>query len=148
MQSYKPFYFMYTYIQHLLLNWIFRRNFIFSLNCKRNVHSKSFQSCLTLCNPVVCSPSGFSVHGILQTRILEWVAMTSSRESLWPRDWTCIFCDSCIAGRFFKVDSLLLSHWGSPLVTAMKVKVSPFQLFATPWIIQTMEFFRPEYWRG
>ena len=50
------------------------------------------QSCLTLCNPMDCSPLGFSVHGILQSRILEWVAMPSSRGSSWPRDRTCISC--------------------------------------------------------
>ena len=37
------------------------------------------QSCLTLCDLMDCSPPVFSVHGILQTRILEWVAMLSSR---------------------------------------------------------------------
>ena len=37
------------------------------------------QSCLTLCSPVDCSPPGSSVHGILQTKILEWVTMPSSR---------------------------------------------------------------------
>ena len=42
------------------------------------------QSCLTLCDPVDCSPLGSSVHGILQTRILEWVAMPSSRGSSQP----------------------------------------------------------------
>ena len=36
------------------------------------------QSCLTLCNPVDCSPLGSSVHGILQARILEWVAIPFS----------------------------------------------------------------------
>ena len=56
------------------------------------------QSCLTLCNPVDCSPPGSSVHGILQERILEWVAMPSSRGSSQPRDQTLV---SCIAGRLF-----------------------------------------------
>ena len=42
------------------------------------------------------SPPGFSLHGILQARILEWVAMPSSRESSWPRDWTRISYISCI----------------------------------------------------
>jgi len=37
--------------------------------------------CLTLCDPMDCSPPGSSVHGILQARILEWVAMPSSRRS-------------------------------------------------------------------
>ena len=46
------------------------------------------------------SPPGSSVHGILQARILEWVAMTFSRESSWPRDWTRV---SYIAGQFFTI---------------------------------------------
>ena len=43
------------------------------------------QLCLTLCDPTDCSPPGSSVHGIPQARILEWVAMPSSRGSFWPR---------------------------------------------------------------
>ena len=43
------------------------------------VGAKSLQSCSTLCEPVNCSPPGFSVHGILQARMLEWIAMPSSR---------------------------------------------------------------------
>ena len=46
----------------------------------------------------VCSPPGSSVHGILQARIVEWVALPSSRESSQPRDQTRV---SCFAGRFF-----------------------------------------------
>ena len=45
---------------------------------------------LTLCNPTDCSPPGSSVHGILQARILEWVAISFSRESSQPKDRTCI----------------------------------------------------------
>ena len=45
-----------------------------------------------------CSPPGSSVHGISQMRILEWVAISFSRGSFWPRNWTQV---SCIAGRFF-----------------------------------------------
>ena len=44
------------------------------------------QSCLTLCDSMSCSPPGSSVHGILQARILEWVAMPSSWGSCQPRD--------------------------------------------------------------
>ena len=62
-----------------------------------------------LCNPMDCSLPGFSVHGIFLTRILGWVAMSSSRGSSQPRDWTCISCISCIAGV-----SLPLSHQRSP----------------------------------
>ena len=59
------------------------------------------QLCPTLCDPMDCSPPGSSVHGILQTRILEWVAMPLSKESSWSRDQSHISCVSCIAGRFF-----------------------------------------------
>ena len=52
----------------------------------------SAQSCLTLCNPVDCSPPGSSVHGIPQARILEWVAIPFSRGSSQPRDGTHISC--------------------------------------------------------
>ena len=58
------------------------------------------QLCPTLCDPMDYSPPGSSVRGILQARILEWVAMPSSRGSSRPRDGTQV---SCIAGRFFTV---------------------------------------------
>ena len=48
------------------------------------MHAKSLQLCPTLCNPMDCSPPGSSVHGILQARILEWVAISSSRGSSPP----------------------------------------------------------------
>ena len=56
------------------------------------------QSCLTLCDPRDCSLPGSSVHGILQARILDWVAISSSRGSSHPKDCTQV---SCIAGGFF-----------------------------------------------
>ena len=62
--------------------------------------AKSLQSYLTLCDPMDCSPSRSSVHGILQARILEWVAMPSFRGSSQPRDQIHIFYVSCI-GRVF-----------------------------------------------
>ena len=49
------------------------------------------------CDPVDCSLPGSSVHGILQTRILQWVAISFSKESSWPRNQTQV---SCTAGRF------------------------------------------------
>ena len=51
---------------------------------------------LTLCDPMHCSSPGSSVHGILQARTLEWVAISFSRGSSWHRDQTCIFFVSCI----------------------------------------------------
>ena len=58
--------------------------------------AKSIQSCLTLCDPMDCSPPGSSVHGILLIRMLEWVAISSFRKSSQPRDWNCVSSDSCI----------------------------------------------------
>ena len=55
----------------------------------------------SMCDPVDCSPSGLSVRGIFQARTLEWVAVSFSRGSSRPRDWTQVSCVSCIAGRFF-----------------------------------------------
>ena len=52
------------------------------------IHAKSLQSCPTLCDPMDCSLPGSSVHGILQSRILEWVDMPISRGSSQPRNWT------------------------------------------------------------
>ena len=58
------------------------------------------QLCLTLFKPRNCSPPGSWVHGILQVRILEWVAMPSSKGSSQLRNWTQV---SHIAGRFFNI---------------------------------------------
>ena len=58
------------------------------------------QSCLTLCSPMDCSLLGSSVPGILQARILQWVAIPFSKGSSWPRDQTWV---SPIADRFFTV---------------------------------------------
>ena len=60
-----------------------------------NSESEVAQSCPTLCDPVDCSLPGSSIHGILQARVLEWVAISFSRGSR-PRDQTRV---SCIAGR-------------------------------------------------
>ena len=62
--------------------------------------SVSCSLCPTLCTLMDCSPPGSSVHRILQVRILEWVAISLSRGSSPPRDWTRV---SWIAGRFFTI---------------------------------------------
>ena len=61
------------------------------------------QLCPTLCDPMDYSPPASSVHGILQARILEWIAIPSSRRSSQPRDWTQV---SCVADKFF-------TFWGT-----------------------------------
>ena len=67
--------------------------------------------CLTLCDPMGCSPPGSSVHGISQARIMEWVGISFSRRSSRLRDQTCISCISCVGRQI----SLPLSHLGSPI---------------------------------
>ena len=65
------------------------------------------QSCLTLCDPMGCSLPNSSVHGILQARILEWIAISSSRGSSRPRDQSWVYH---IAGRFFIVWATREAH--------------------------------------
>ena len=84
------------------------------------VHAKSLQLCLTICNPENCSPPGSSVHGILQTRVMEWVALPSSRGSSWCRNQTRVSC---------------LLHWqaGSlPLVFFFKALIHNVSEFTGP----------------
>ena len=60
------------------------------------VRAKLLKSCPTLCNPMDCSLPGSSIHGILQARVLEWIAMPSSRGSSWPRDPADVSYVPCI----------------------------------------------------
>ena len=73
--------------------------------------SEVAQSCPTLCNPMDCSLSGSSVHGIFQTTVLEWIAISFSRGSSQPRNRTRV---SRIAGRCFTVwatrEAILINH--------------------------------------
>ena len=62
--------------------------------------SEVVQSCPTVCDPMDCSLPGSSVRGIFQARVLEWVAISFSRGSSWPRDRTWV---SCIAHRRFTI---------------------------------------------
>ena len=80
------------------------------------VRAKLLQSGPTLCDPMDCSPPGSSVCGILQGRILEWVAMPSSRDSSQPRDQNCISYVSCIGRQVL----LPLAPPGKPLGTVAK----------------------------
>ena len=78
------------------------------------VKSESVKSCVTLCDPMDCSPPDSSVCGIFQARILEWVVISFSKGSPWPRDWTRVSYGSYIGKRIF----LPLSHLESPLLKA------------------------------
>ena len=64
--------------------------------------SEVAQLCLTLCDPMDCSLPGSSIHGIFQGRVLEWVTVSFSRGSSWPRDRTRVSV-SCIAGGFLPI---------------------------------------------
>ena len=70
------------------------------------------QWCLTLCDHMTCSLPGSSVHGISQTIILDWVVISFSKGSPWPRCWTHISCVFFI-GRHVIYQ---LNHLGSPLI--------------------------------
>ena len=81
-------------------NWITREPLIFPCTVQYiQVCAKLLQLCPTLCDLMDCSPAGSSVHEILQARILEWIAMPSSKGSSRPRDKTQVFYVSC-SGRW------------------------------------------------
>ena len=81
------------------------------LSCMHVV--KLLQACPALCDPMDCCPPGSYVHGILQTSILEWVAMPFSRGSSQPRDQTWVlmsFTSSALACRLFTTSAILEAH--------------------------------------
>ena len=82
--------------------------------------SEVAQSCPTLCNPMHCSLPGSSVHGTLQARILEWVAIFFSRGPSWLRDWTLM---SCLM--HLKASSLPLVPSGKPQISICLLKSYP-----------------------
>ena len=89
----------YTWNSHSTVNQLSFNN----KTCFKNLrHRKLFLSHVQLfCDPVDCNPPGSSIHGILQARILEWVAISFSRWFSWPRDSHLLH---------WWVDSLPLSH--------------------------------------
>ena len=110
------------------------------------VHVLSHFSYVWLWDRMDCSPSDSSVHGILQARILEWVAMPSSRGSSWPRDRTVLLMSLALAGGFFTTRAL----WEAMCLVHM-VKIScicqvKYQLFPlstgnfAPPVGHTMQF--------
>ena len=101
------------------------------------VCAESLQSCPTLCDPMDRSPPGSSVHGILQARILEWVAISFSRGSSWPRDRIHISRNSCIAGGFFTAEPLDESF---PLAERDKASSGDYSDESTNPIMRTHSF--------
>ena len=103
-----------------------------SRDCKRLPPALSLKRlcahlCPTLSNPMYYSPPDSSVHGILQARILERVAISFSKGSSWPRDRTHV---SCIAGRFFSTGA----SWEAPFSE---------ECFSRHWVSQDIHSF---YW--
>ena len=75
------------------------------------MHAKSLQSCPTLCNTMDYNPPGSSVHGILQARLLEWIAVPSFRGSSQPRD-PALDTSPALAGGFFTTRAI----WEAPII--------------------------------
>ena len=97
---------------------------------------QSLQLCPTLCGPVDYSLPGSSVHGILQVRILQWVAISFFNGSPPPRNWAHIFC---IAGRFFTTvpsTKLLKFMWNSDISDLFFLFWFYFGCFILYWVIQ------------
>ena len=82
------------------MKFFFRQYFRNSKDMKKKMWNEVAQSCLTLCDPMDCSLLCSPVHGIFQARILEWVAISLSRGSSWPRDQTQV---SRTVGRCFTI---------------------------------------------
>ena len=80
------------------------------------------QSCPTLWDPMDCNPSGSSAYGILQARILEWIAIPFSRGYSWPRDRTHISCSPCMAGKFFITSA---TREGSTIIYQWQLLLKP-----------------------
>ena len=105
-------------------------------NCYTQYHKSEVevtQSCLTFCDPMDCSLPGSSVHGIFQARILDWVVISYSRGSSWPRDWTHASYVSCTGRQIlchcatlgssyhFKYMLLICSHFSEVMSLDIKV---------------------------
>ena len=117
---------------HLLPLW---------LGYSRDFMSEWFaQSCLTLWNPMDWSLPGSSVHGILQARLLDWVAISFSRNKL------INLCESHPVVSNFLCLPFTSNIFGSESESHSVVSYS--WICVTPWTIQSMEFSRPEYWTG
>ena len=93
------------------------------------------QSCLTLCNPMDCSPPGSSVHGIFQARILEWVAISSSRGSSQPRNGPMFLVFPALAGRLF---TTCISREALPATPRPPTKIDDIIpiILMEKWIVQ------------
>ena len=93
------------------------------------------QLCLTLCDSMDCSPPGSSVFGISHARILEWVAIASSRGSSWPRDRTPVFYGSWIDRQIFTTESAGKPPLIKCLRVCMCVYAQSHMTLCDPWTV-------------
>ena len=115
--------------------------------CRRtSMHAKSSQSCPTLCNPIDCSLTGSSVHGIHQARILEWVAIPFSRGSSQRRDQTCVPYVSRIGRRILYVLFTPSATWTASTNAASFSSSSRRAAFYFPLMLPTQAG-TPARWR-
>ena len=103
---------------------------VFFLSFPNTLCCRTSNFYLTLCDPIDCSLSGSSVHGILQASVLEWVAVPFSKGSSQPRDRTQV---SCIAGRFFTIWTTKEAHLGTRIA------------FVAFWTTNIFFFFNSSY---
>ena len=120
-----------VFIYYILLPgsfWCLINFGIFSCMC-----AQSLQSCLTLCDTMDCSSAGSPVYGILQARILEWVAISFSRGFSQPRDGTLPLKSPALASGFFTTratwEALEYSQFSSVQ------SLSRVRLFVTSWTV-------------
>ena len=84
--------------------------------------SSDAQLCLTLCNPMYCSLPGSSVYGIFQARLLEWVVISFSRGSSWPRDQTHVSYVSSIGRQILYLWAIWEAHiWAVSEITMLYI---------------------------
>ena len=95
------------------------------------------QSCLTLCDPMDCSPPGSSVHGILQARILEWLAMPSSRGSSRPSNWTGVSFASEFFTSWATREAHFSGYWNK---IGMDIVSKRYNLGSLTYSVRTIEW--------
>ena len=104
------------------------------------------QLCPTLCDLTDCSLPGSSVHGILQARILEWVAISSFRGSSWPRDWAHVSWVSACIGRWILYhcttwDECSQPHYSLIVKEKRQSKCQSTSVINRTWCIHITEYF-------
>ena len=115
-------YFLTPFLTTMRLNWTEPNQHV--TYCLVSVNVLVTPLCPTLCDPMDCSPAGSSVRGILQARVLEWVAISFFKGSFWLRDWTLV---SCIAARYF-------TDWATREVLVYIKHIVKFSGWMNKWV--------------